>query len=89
MASTRMSQTTAPANNAILIGTKAVEERLASRINDLLNVTMDANDDLPQHIFGKCKRRMETLERSAEDLKWFNILGRDSHRTLLSRGSLK
>ena len=68
MVSTRMCQTATPANNAsLLFGTKAVEERLASRIHDLLDVTVDANDGLPQHICGKYKRRVETLERSAED----------------------
>ena len=92
MASTRMCrlcQTATPANHAILLfGTKAVEERLASRINDLLDVTVDANDGLPQHICGKCKR-METLEKLAEDLRQFRILARDSYKTLSSRGSLK
>ena len=85
-----MCQTATLANSAILLFcTKAVEERLASRINDLLDVTVDANDGLPLHIRGKCKRRVERLERSAEDLKRFKILPRDSYRTLLSRGSLK
>ena len=50
---------------------------------------MDANDGLPQQVCRKCKRRVGTLERSAEDLKQFKILARDSYRTLLSRGSLK
>ena len=93
MASTRMCrlcQTATPANSAILLfGTKAVEESLASRINDLLDVTVDANDSLPQHICRKCKRRVETLEKLAEDLRQFKILARDNYKTLSSRGSLK
>ena len=86
----RLCQIATSANTAILLfGTKAVEERLASRINDMLDVTVDVNDGLPQHICGKCKRRVETLERSAEDIKQFKILARDSYITLSSRGSLK
>ena len=42
MECTRMWETATPANNAVLLfGTKAVEERLASRIYDLLDVTVD------------------------------------------------
>ena len=82
--------TATPANHAILLfGTKAVEECLASRINDLLDVSVDANDGLPQQVCRVCKRRVGSLERSAEDLKQFKILARDSYRTLSSRGSLK
>ena len=75
-----------PAINAIMLFvTKAVKESSASMSSDLLDVTMDANDSLPQHICEKCKRSVETLERSAEDLMWFEILTRDSYRTLSRR----
>ena len=50
---------------------------------------MDANDGLPQHIRGKYKRRVETLERSAENFKQFKLLARDNYRNLSSSGSLK
>ena len=43
---------------------------------------MEANDGLPKHVCEKCKRRVETLERSAEDLRQFKILARESYTTL-------
>ena len=93
MASTRLCrlcQTEAFTKNSTpLFGTKAVKQRLASRISDLLEVTVDANDGLPQYVCEKCKRRVEALERSAEDLRLFKITARESYTNLLVRGGLK
>ena len=73
-----MCQTAMPANNAsLLLGTRAVAERLyiASRRYHLLDVTLDANDSLPQNIRRKCKP--------------LKLLARENYRSLSSRGSLK
>ena len=86
----RLCQTATPAKcTTSLFGTKAMKERLASRINDLLGVIVDANDGLPQHVCAKCKRRVETHEKSVEDLRQFKTLARESYKSLSSRGPLK
>ena len=54
-----------------------------------MQVTVDANDGLPQHTCEKCKKRVEVLERSVEDLRLFKIIARESYTTLLVRGGLK
>ena len=50
----------------------AVLQKMTPRIDDLLHVEVLPNDGLPQHIHEKCKRRLETLERAAEDLENFH-----------------
>ena len=86
----RLCMTAVSANNATtLFRTKAVTQDLASRINHILDVAVNANDGLPHHVCNKCKRRVEILERSAEDLRLFKILARESYKTLSNRGPVK
>ena len=44
-----------------LFGKKANQQRLASRISALLDVSVNDDDGLPNLICAKCKRRFETL----------------------------
>ena len=44
-----------------LFGEKASQERLASRISALSDITLNDDDDLPNVICSKCKRRVESL----------------------------
>ena len=46
----------------------AMKQELATRIGDLLNVVVAANDCLPQHVCDRCMQRVKTLERAAENL---------------------
>ena len=41
---------------------KSSQERLASRISTLLDRTLNDDDDLPNLVCAKCKRRVESLE---------------------------
>ena len=50
------------------VQSRSNEQELATRIGDLLNVVVAANDGLPQHVCDRCMRRVKTLERAAEDL---------------------
>ena len=50
----------------------AVKQELATRISDLLNVAVAANNALPQHIWDRCMQRVKTLERATEDLVDFH-----------------
>ena len=45
-----------------LFGKKASQERLASRISALSDITLNDDDGLPNLICAKCKRRVESLE---------------------------
>ena len=66
----RLCEALVPWNRAVcLFNRTAVEQRLASRISNLLDVSVDANDGLPEQVCDKCKRRVETLERAAANLK--------------------
>ena len=50
-----------------LFGKKASQERLASRISALSDITLnDDDDDLPNLICAKCKQRVESLENHTE-----------------------
>ena len=46
--------------------TKAGQERLASRISALSDITLNDDDGLPNLICAKCKRRVESLENHTE-----------------------
>ena len=46
---------------------------LPKRISDLLDVPVDENDNRPWKICQKCKRRVESLERAAQELASFRI----------------
>ena len=45
-----------------LFGKKASQERLASRISALSDITLNDDDGLPNLICAKCKRTVESLE---------------------------
>ena len=45
-----------------LFGEKASQERLASRISAVLDITLNNDDGLPNLMCAKCKRRVESLE---------------------------
>ena len=45
-----------------LFGKKASQERLASRISALSDITLNDDDGLPNLICAKSKRRVESLE---------------------------
>ena len=45
-----------------LFGKKASQERLASRISALSDITLNDDDGLPNLICAKCKQRVESLE---------------------------
>ena len=49
-----------------LFGKKASQERLASRISALSDITLNDDDGLPNLICAKCKRRVESLENHTE-----------------------
>ena len=52
-----------------LFGKKASQERLASRISALLDITLNDDDGLPNLMCAKCKRRVESLENHTWDRK--------------------
>ena len=54
-----------------LFGKKASQERLASRISTLLDITLNDDDGLPSLVCAKCKRRVESLETAMIDLTKF------------------
>ena len=45
----------------------AAKQRWSSRIKDHLSVQVWLDDGPPQHVCPKCKRKLQTLERDAED----------------------
>ena len=61
------------------------------RISDLLDVPIAENDGYPEHICEKCKRRLERLEKAAEDLENFRSQANSSYTKLRTcrRGELK
>ena len=65
---------------AIFGKTEAIQ-RVPSRIKDLLGVRVVQSDGLPQHICMKCKRRLETLERAAEDLQEFRSIASNGYES--------
>ncbi len=73
-----------------LFSPPGLQQKWASRIQDLLLVGADCNDGLPGYICDKCKRRFVGLERAAEDLVHFREQARKSHKRLAHcRGALK
>ena len=51
--------------------------------SDLLDVTIAAKDGLPQQICNKCKRKLERLEKAAEELEYFRTQA-SSNPTILT-----
>ena len=87
----RLCRTEASVNHtAALFSHAAMKQELATRIGDLLNVVVAANDGLPQHVCDRCMRRVKTLERAAEDLVDFRSQVSENYKILaLARGPLK
>ena len=80
----RICQIAVPRHRAIdLFGPKVVKEKLCCRISDLLDVPVSANDGLSQYICEKCKRKLDRLERAAEELNDFRL---QAHRTYQELG---
>ena len=80
----RICQVAVPRHRTIdLFGPKAVKEKLSRRICDLLDVPVSANDGLSQYICEKCKRKLDRLERAAEELNDFRL---QAHRTYQELG---
>ena len=79
------------AHAVCLFGPTASRQNLPSRISDLLDVPIAENDGYPEHICEKCKRRMERLEKAAEDLVNFRSHANSSYAKLRTcmRGELK
>ena len=67
----------------------AVQCKLSSRLETLLDVDVDTNDGLPHIICNKCKRRFDTLEKASHDLAAFRKQARHSFATFKTRGDLK
>ena len=85
----RLCREMATRNNTVPLFIKSgYKQNLPSRINSLLEVNITDNNDLPKHICLKCKRRLESLEKSALDLKSFKVLVNETH-SALSRRPLK
>ena len=72
------------AKHALAIFTPfAVQQKFTSRIDDLLHVEVLPNNGLHQRICEKCKCRLQTLEKAAEDSKNFCSQASASYETLL------
>ena len=79
----RLCRVVVPTNRSIsLFSHRGVQQRLPTRIASLLDVTIARDDGLPQYICEKCKRRLESLEKAAEDLEAFREQAKACQRTL-------
>ena len=80
-----------PNNAAVsLFSHTAKQQRLSGRITDLLDVPVTQADGLPEHICRKCKRKLERLEKAAEELESFRSDAKNIYSTLtLKRNELK
>ncbi len=88
----RLCQSAVPSAHAVcLFGPSATRQSLSSRISDLLDVPIAENDGYPEHVCEKCKRRLERLEKAAEDLENFRSQANSSYIKLRTcrRGELK
>ena len=75
---------------ASLFSRFSIAQRLASRVSELLQVTVASHDGLRQHICNVCKRRFESLQKAAKDLEEFRIQASKTYGLLThTRGSLK
>ena len=76
----------AATNSTALFTPFATSKKLPTRISDLLEVTIACSDGLVQtHICRQCRRRFDSLERAAADLKSFKILAKESRSSFLAR----
>ena len=87
----RLCQSSSPSDTAVnLFSQTAAEQRLPDRITDLLDVPVARADGLPGHICCKCKRKLEHLEKAAEELENFRSETKNTYSTLaLKRNELK
>ena len=88
----RLCQSSVSSAHAVcLFGPTATKQNLTIRISDLLDVPIAVNDGYPEHICEKCKRRLERLEKAAEDLENFRSQASSSYNKLgtCRRGELK
>ena len=75
---------------ASLFSHSSTAQRLASRVSELLQVTIAPHDGLPQHICYVCKRRFESLEKAVKDLEEFRVQASETYGSLAhTRGPLK
>ena len=81
----RLSRASIASGSAVcLFSQVAVRQNLPGRITDLLDVPIAAKDGLPQHICHKCKRKLERLEKAAEELEDFRTQASSNHTILAS-----
>ena len=87
----RLCRTVVPTKRSTsLFSPLGLQQKWASRIEHLLDVSAANNDGLPAYMCDKCKRRLVYLEKAAEDLSDFREQARKSRRfTVVSRGQLK
>ena len=69
-----------------LFSKSGIRQKWASRICALLEVPVDIQDGLPEHICDNCRNRVVSLEKAAADLAAFKHLARSSYD---NRGVLK
>lgn len=55
----------------------SIQKSLPSRIQQLLNVEVTVNDNLPCHICNVCMKRLEYLEKAKSDLVLFEKQAKD------------
>lgn len=85
--SCRLCQTMVPSAHAVcLFSIKADKARLRSRISDLLDIPVTEKDGLPEHICEKCRRKLERLEKAAEDLVDFWHQAKSACTVLFGQG---
>ena len=87
----RLCQGSVPSSHAVCFyNPGSVRQRLPGRIADMLDVSVDSNDGFPEHVCKRCKRRLERLEKAAEDLESFRAQVRASYASLrFKRSELK
>ena len=83
----RLCLVSVPSGHAVcLFSSKAEKLKLRSRIADLLDLpVIGEKDGFSKHICEKCKRKLERLEKAAEELAEF----RCQAKSVLQRGHLK
>ena len=76
----RLCQSSSPSDVAVsLFSQTAVQQRLLGRITDLLDVSVAQNDGLPGRASA---RKLERLEKAAEELDNFSSEAKHSYSTL-------
>ena len=68
-----------------LFTASSILNKWPSRIQDLLGLSVSADDGLPQHICSACRKRVEVLEQAALDLVAFQKQAQDVSVSLSKR----